>query len=81
MPHYNALSVVLYLATLYLLLVMTFDGMASSSICKCGPEQNYLRETVQEKGRDISTFDEFAPALVDCFFVIFFIETMLNIHE
>jgi hypothetical protein len=49
---------------------------------KCGYEQNYLRETVEEKGRDISTFDEFAPALVDCFFVChIFFETMLNIQE
>jgi hypothetical protein len=39
---------------------------------KCCHEQNYLRETVEEKGRDISTFDEFAPALVDGFFLSYY---------
>jgi hypothetical protein len=36
---------------------------------KCSSEQNYLREAVEQKGRDISPFNEVSPALVDCFFL------------
>jgi hypothetical protein len=39
---------------------------------KCSSEQNYLREAVEQKGRDISPFNEVSPALVDCFFCVIF---------
>jgi hypothetical protein len=66
--HHNGIS--LSMETLLVLIM-------HNSVGKCGSKQNYLREAVQQKGRDISAFDEFSPALIDCFILChIFFQTM-----